>query len=352
MILRHLSFSTGLPSRKLVHGSPSIHHWLQRLSPSLKNSAASPTTASSSTAAPAPTSARDDGSSSGGGGNKSFDAHPFNLAAAASSSSSSVSSCAAAVSTSGFVVGSPVKVSPRKLSIKSPTRSPLRLPLSPNVHQNRMLAAGVGDSPIRAQQQQQRHMLLKRKRSFSSDDDDEAEGENVLPTSKMLRRSGGGPMRAKKRVFNDVVAEQIVVDGMNNNHNQGLAYFHEKLGASTSLNDLLPADWHVKPGFGDPEAGPSGTGVGRSPQRQAPPNPLPPPLPLDARLLHDAPPVSAASETTPTRPATTPRSRRFGVSGASGGRRVSSSTQKCIKFNQEPPPPKNQTILKYFAKKN
>ena len=160
-------------------------------------------------------------------------------------------------------------------------------------------------------------------------------------------------MRAKKRVFNDVVAEQIVDGGMNlNNNGTGKG----ESAVSASLNELLPADWRPKLDA-DAGAGPSGMGAGPShPQPQ--PNPLhqpPQPQPnLDDRLLHEAPPLSAAVETTPTRPATTPRSRRFGVSGASGGngRRVSSSTQKCIKFTQEPPPNKNQTILKYFSKKN
>ena len=166
-------------------------------------------------------------------------------------------------------------------------------------------------------------------------------------------------MRAKKRVFNDVTTEDK--DVLKND--------------VPSLGDLLPRDWCVKP-TNNNNTNNNNNACGADPASPAPPALLQ----LDERLLHEAPAMSAAAETTPTRqtptrsttvPAmsaaaettptrqTTPRSRRMGVvvnaSGGGGvhgsGRRASSSTQKCIKFNQDPNA-KNQTILKYFSKKN
>ena len=161
-------------------------------------------------------------------------------------------------------------------------------------------------------------------------------------------------MRAKMRVFNDVGPEDK--DVVRND--------------VTSIGDLLPRDWCVKPNNNNNNNNNNGVG-----------EPAPPALvQLDERLLHEAPAMSAAAETTPTRPTptrsttapsmsaaaettptrptTTPRSRRMGVVvHASGGgihgsgKRASSSTQKCIKFNQDPNA-KNETILKYFSKKN
>ena len=377
---------SGLPSRNLVPGSPSIHQWLQRLpaSPSVKKSEVS---TSSSIINP--------NNNNISAGNlhtmkptseelrESFDSHPFNLASSSSPSVHNVPSSSSYVpsSSSAFVVGSPIKVSPRKLSIKSPVRSPLRLPLSPNVHQNRLLdnAAASGEhnraSPLsRTHQLQQQHhhqplqqqqrIPVKRKRSMSDGDEDAV--ENASPTASRSRRSGVVTMKAKKRVFNDIVS---IVE---NNNLVGEENKEGKLMAETgnssssglinpSLGDLLPRDWCPKLTNGLLQNGeaPSGSRLLPSLPVQQPQqlHPLPPqqPLNVDERLLLEAPPMSAAAETTPTRPSATPKGRRIGVTG-SGRRAVNSSTQKCIKFNQDsgasPSSGKNQTILKYFSKKS
>ena len=157
-------------------------------------------------------------------------------------------------------------------------------------------------------------------------------------------------MRAKKRVFNDSVPECVVGGGIGNVVNRDPP-------DAASLQDLVPRGWNLQP---NNSAGEMESGRGQQLPKPCPHLPQvqhqsqaqqAQQLPIvDEHLLHVASPMSAAAETTPTRPATTtPRSRRYGVSGS--GKRISTAAQKCIKFNQEESG-KNQTILKYFSKKN